>query len=65
MRNIIVMASAGLALCGCATDPSVGQMAALNCQSVGISEKDPQFATRSKAFSQQYLEDQLEKAVVS
>ena len=59
MRTIVILASAGLALCGCATDPSVQRQASANCQAVGISEKDPQFATCTKAYSRQHLEDRL------
>ena len=59
MRTIIVLASLGLALSACAADPSVQRQAALNCQAVGISEKDPQFATCTKALSQQHIEDRL------
>ncbi len=59
MRTIIVVASIGMALSACAADPSVMRQAALNCQAVGITEKDPQFATCTKAFSQQHIEDRL------
>ena len=59
MRGIFIAALAGLALCGCATDPSVYHQASLNCQAVGIGEKDPQFATCSQAYARQHLEDRL------
>ena len=59
MRKVIV-ASAGLALLGCAVDESVYRQANLDCQAVGISEKDPQFSTCSKAYSRQHLENRLE-----
>jgi hypothetical protein len=42
--NIFIVALTGLALCGCATDPSVYRHASINCQAVGTSETDPQFA---------------------
>jgi hypothetical protein len=59
MRKIIA-ASAGLAPLGCAVDPGVYRQANLDCQAVGISEKDPQFSTCSEAYSRQHLEDRLE-----
>jgi hypothetical protein len=61
MRNFIVAASAGLALCACATDNNrVERIAVANCNAVGITEKDPQFATCRKAYGSQYIEDRLE-----
>ncbi|HEY4264696.1 MAG TPA: hypothetical protein VGM72_05215 [Micropepsaceae bacterium] len=51
-----------LGLCGCATDESVYRQANLECQAVGISEKDPQFATCSAAYSRQHLENQLDRS---
>ena len=59
MRGIFIVALAGLALCGCATDPSVYRQASLNCQAVGIGEKDPQFATCSEVYARQHLEGRL------
>ncbi len=44
MRNIFIVVTAGLALCGCATPQSVQRQAIANCQAVGISESDPEFA---------------------
>ena len=59
MRKFILPVLAGLSLWGCATQEIVQRQAADNCQAVGIGEKDPQFATCSKAFKRQYQEDQL------
>jgi hypothetical protein len=59
MRGIFAMALTGLALCGCATDPSVYRQAGLACQAVGISESDPQFATCSQVYARRHLEDRL------
>jgi len=59
MRSIFIAALACLALCGCATDPSVYRQASLNCQAVGIGEKDPQFTACSQAYARQHLEDRL------
>lgn len=61
MRKI-VLAMTGLALCACAVDPSVYARANLDCQAVGISQRDPQFATCSEAYSRQHLEDQIAKS---
>jgi hypothetical protein len=61
MRNFVIAASLGLALSACAGDNArVERLAVANCNSVGITEKDPQFATCRKAYSQQYIEDRLE-----
>ena len=62
MRNIFIVALAGLALCGCATDPSIYRQASLNCQAVGISETDPQFATCTYAYTRTHLENRLENS---
>jgi hypothetical protein len=59
MGNFFIVAFTGLALCGCATDPSVYRQASLNCQAVGISEADPQFATCTTVYARQHLEDRL------
>lgn len=60
MRNFIIAASLGLMVCGCAADNTrVERLAAANCQAVGITEKDPQFATCTKAYGRQYIEDRL------
>jgi hypothetical protein len=60
MRNFIIAASVGLALCGCAADKDrVERIAVTNCNAVGITEKDPQFATCRQAYGRQYIEDRL------
>jgi uncharacterized protein YecT (DUF1311 family) len=59
VRKIMMAVLAVLGLSGCATQEIVQRQAADNCQAVGISEKDPQFATCSQAFKRQYQEDQL------
>ena len=61
MRNPTILVAVAWALCGCQMPESVQRQAAINCQAVGITEKDPQFKTCSKAYSQQYLENQLGK----
>ncbi|HEY4264695.1 MAG TPA: hypothetical protein VGM72_05210 [Micropepsaceae bacterium] len=61
MRYLILMASVGLALCGCATDRNrADRLAIANCNAVGITEKDPQFATCREAYSREYVEGRLE-----
>jgi len=60
MRNMIIMACAGLALSACAADSGrVERIATANCNAVGITEKDPQYAACRKAYGQQYIEDRL------
>jgi len=59
MGRTIIVASAFLALCGCATSEQTRQVALANCQSVGITEKDPQFETCMKSFSYQHIEAEL------
>jgi len=59
MRNVVIAASMGLSLCGCATHESVYREALNNCQAVGISEQDPQFGTCTQAYARQHLEDRL------
>jgi hypothetical protein len=65
MRNVFIMVLSGLALCGCATDPSVYRQASLNCQAVGIGERDPQFATCAQAYTRQHLDEQLSEGYQS
>ena len=62
MRALIIVASATLALCGCATPEGVQRQSLSNCQAVGITEKDPQFATCMKAFRLQNQQDRLEQS---
>ncbi len=59
MGKVIIVMFSGLALYGCATDPSVYRQASLACQAVGISETEPQFATCSQVYARQHLEDRL------
>ncbi|HXJ02469.1 MAG TPA: hypothetical protein VNH44_14695 [Micropepsaceae bacterium] len=60
MRNFIIAASLGLAVCGCAADNErVERLAVANCNAVGITEKDPQFAACRQAYGRQYIEDRL------
>ena len=60
MCRFMMAGFALLALCGCATPDSVQRQAANNCLAVGISEKDPQFATCTHAYRRSYMEDRLE-----
>lgn len=62
MAKITLAALVLMGLGACATPEAVRVQAANNCQSVGISEKDPQFATCREAFSRQYLEDRLDRS---
>lgn len=62
MRKLIIVASAALALCGCATPDSVRRQALNNCESVGITEEDPQFATCMHAYRLQSQQDRLEQS---
>ena len=59
MGRTIIVASALLALCGCAASEGTRQVALANCQAVGITEKDPQFDTCMKSFSYQRIEAEL------
>ena len=59
MGRIIIVASALLALCGCAASEGTRQVALANCQAVGITENDPQFDTCMKSFSYQHIEAEL------
>jgi len=59
MGRIIIVASALMALCGCATSEQTRMVASANCQAVGITQKDPQFETCMKSFSYQHIEAEL------
>ena len=59
MGRIIIVASALVALCGCAASEQTRQVALANCQAVGISERDPQFETCMKSFAYQHIEAEL------
>jgi hypothetical protein len=63
MRKVLFFALTGFAVAGCASSYAVDQQLALaNCHAVGISEKDPQFATCMQAQIQGRREMQLENA---
>ena len=63
MRKFIAFAMIAFSLCGCASSNAVDQEVALaSCQAVGISEKDPQFATCMQAQIQGRREVQIERA---
>jgi len=62
MRKFVIVGLALLALGACATPESVQRQAAANCQAVGISESDPQFATCAHAYTRAHLEDRLENS---
>ncbi len=59
-RKSMIACLALLALCGCATPQSVQRQAIANCQAVGISESDPEFATCTYAYARTHLENRLE-----
>ena len=59
MRKPIIAGFALLTLCGCATPESLQRQAIANCQAVGISESDPQFATCTYAYTRTHLENRL------
>ena len=59
MRTLFVIVITGLALGACAADERVVREARANCQAVGITEKDPQFAVCQQALSRQHLEDRI------
>jgi hypothetical protein len=62
MVKTMIAGFALLALCGCATPESVQLQASVNCQAVGISQSDPQFATCTHAYTRAHLEDRLENS---
>lgn len=62
MRKSIIACVALLALSACATPESVRQQAIANCQAVGISESDPQFANCTYAYTRTHLENRLENS---
>ena len=63
MVKILCVATACVALCGCAAGNAVDQqVATANCQAVGISQQDPQFATCMQAQIQGRREGQIERA---
>lgn len=62
MLQSMILGFALLALGGCATAESVQRQAIANCQAVGISEADPQFATCTYAYARTHLERRLENS---
>jgi hypothetical protein len=63
MRNATLFALISFVLCSCAGSNAMDQQVALaNCQAVGISERDPQFATCMEAQIQGRREGQIERA---
>ena len=60
MAKSMILGFALVALGGCATAESVQRQAIANCQAVGISESDPQFATCTYAYARAHLENRLE-----
>ena len=59
MRNILIVALAATGLCACAIDNQM-QAAALQCQSVGISQGDPQYDLCMRSYTLQSNQDTLE-----
>ncbi len=63
MRKSIAFLLIPFTLCGCASSNALDERVALaSCQAVGISEKDPQFATCMQAQIQGMREDRIERA---
>jgi uncharacterized lipoprotein NlpE involved in copper resistance len=62
MHKSMIACLALLALSGCATAESVRRQAIANCQAVGISESDPQFANCTYAYTRAHLENRLENS---
>ena len=59
MRNALLLAIAITGLCGCANE-SERLAAAVECQSVGITQRDPQYDTCMRAYTLQARQDTLE-----
>jgi len=62
MHKSIIAGFALLALNGCATPESLHRQAIANCQAVGISDSDPQFANCTYAYTRAHLENRLGNA---
>ncbi len=63
MGRIIIVIVAAIGVCGCAADRELLRQEAINqCQAVGITEKDPQFATCLQAMTLTQREDELKWA---
>jgi len=58
MRTLVALTLAAIAICGCANDAQ-RQAAILNCEQVGITQKDPQFETCIYSYGLQAKEDAL------
>ena len=61
MRKLVFIGLTALGMSGCADD-SQRQTAILQCQQVGITQKDPQFDVCTRAYSLQAKQDSLETA---
>ena len=59
MRHILVVAIAAAALTACATE-GMRQAAVRQCESVGITQKDPQFDVCTRSYTLQANQDNLE-----
>jgi len=59
MRTFVALALMGAALCACAST-SQREAAIRQCQSVGISQSDPQFDLCTRAYTLQANQDSLE-----
>ncbi len=59
MRHILAVALAAAALTACATE-SMREAAVRQCESVGITQKDPQFDLCTRSYSLQSNQDNLE-----
>jgi len=58
MKRIVIFAVAAIALSACA-NPEMAQYASNQCQAVGVTEKDPNYAACTKAMLMLKREDQL------
>jgi len=61
MRNLILIGLAAVGISACAND-SERQAAILQCQAVGISQRDPEFDLCTRAYALQAKQDSLETA---
>jgi hypothetical protein len=59
MRRILVVAIAAAALTACATE-GMRQAAVRQCESVGITQKDPQFDLCTRSYTLQANQNNLE-----
>ena len=59
MRHIVVVALAAAALTACATE-GVQQAAVRSCESVGVTQSDPQFDLCTRSYTLQANQDNLE-----